>query len=122
MKKYFENQTSSFEVSLENQTSHLKESFHWLYPNSKEINVAHKQIEGKIAPCLLIRYLRVIKPFHLVFLFVFHYHLQIGNQQLLELKIDEVGCTIGLNSSFPKAAINTTGPIGKYFIFQSNES
>ena len=68
--KRFENQTGSFEVSLENQTSHLKESFDWLYPNIKGINVVHKQIEGKIAPCFLnrpcslIRYLRVLKYSH----------------------------------------------------------
>ena len=62
----FENQSGSFQVSLENQTSHLKESFDWLYPNVKGINVVHKQIEGKIPPCFLnrsytfIRYLRVV--------------------------------------------------------------
>ena len=43
--------------------------------------------------------------------------LRIGNQQVLEVKIDEVACAIGLNSSLSLAATNTSGPIGKLFNF-----
>ena len=62
MKKGFEKQTSLLLSSqdlinerFENQTSHLKESFDWLYPSVEGINVVHKQIEGKIAPSFLNR-------------------------------------------------------------------
>ena len=46
--------------------------------------------------------------------------LRIGNQQVLEVKIDEVACAIGLNSSLPLGATITSGPIGKLFHFPAN--
>ena len=78
-----------------------------------------QRCNGKKAEVLVL--ILNLSSFVIFFISILLSFLRIGNQQVLEVKIDEVACAIGLNSSLPLAATSTSGPIGKYFISQSIE-
>ena len=119
------NQTGLIKDSFKNQNvtlNHILKHSHKIEDYVNGTIIAHRQIEGKLKRkiikiktyCTLFLQMTMTSRFYRVVqkLITILFFSKIGNQRLLELKIDEVGCAIGLNSSFIPAT-NLTGEIGK---------